>query len=487
MQSNTIRINPAPLYEMSPWLYMQFMEPLGVTDGSVEAAWDHMRNRWHDCVLEETGKLAPGLMRWGGILSAYYRWKEGVGGRASRRPLLNLMWGGVETNQVGTAEFCEFCEAVGADKLYCVNFLSEGMDVWKRTPWGESREGDAREAAEWVDYCNNPDNALRKSHGREKPYGVKLWQIGNETSYHGPDESGFTAEEAARHTVEFAKEMRSADRDIRLIGWGDSGWARTMAEIAGEELEYIAFHTGPNTNVPGSVLKNNDYRLDWAKTWEQLMCAWRGLQDTISEKRQELAGYDLKLAMTEGHLSLPGRNRCELLSSWAAGVANARALNIQERNGDILKIATLADFCGTRWMVNALMIEQPGKKAYLMPVGRVMGLYAKHVGKHGVAASAPPELDVAASRTGGRVYLHVVNTSMDQCHTARFDVGGAAPSGGKAYVLAQDPRWEIMLGNRDGLKVEEQPVADGAFTFPAASVTAVELDFGPLQGRGEGA
>lgn len=37
----TLTINPDPRFDLSPWLYMQFMEPLGVTDSSVEAAWDH--------------------------------------------------------------------------------------------------------------------------------------------------------------------------------------------------------------------------------------------------------------------------------------------------------------------------------------------------------------------------------------------------------------------------------------------------------------
>ena len=41
---NAIRIDPTPLFELSPYLYMQFMEPLGATDGSVEAAWDHLRD-----------------------------------------------------------------------------------------------------------------------------------------------------------------------------------------------------------------------------------------------------------------------------------------------------------------------------------------------------------------------------------------------------------------------------------------------------------
>ena len=54
----------------------------------------------------------------------------------------------------------------------------------------------------------------------------------------------------------------------------------------------------------------------------------------ITSMREHIAGYDIPLAITECHFTLPGRNRCEVLSSWAAGVANARILNVHERNGD---------------------------------------------------------------------------------------------------------------------------------------------------------
>ena len=43
VEASSIQIDPTPKFELSPWLYMQFMEPLGVTDGSVEAAWNHSR------------------------------------------------------------------------------------------------------------------------------------------------------------------------------------------------------------------------------------------------------------------------------------------------------------------------------------------------------------------------------------------------------------------------------------------------------------
>ena len=78
-------VDPAPLFELSPYLYMQFMEPLGATDGSVEAAWDHMSDRWRDDVVAVTRELAPTMMRWGGIFADFYRWREGVGPRDSVR------------------------------------------------------------------------------------------------------------------------------------------------------------------------------------------------------------------------------------------------------------------------------------------------------------------------------------------------------------------------------------------------------------------
>jgi len=96
---SVLLVDPAPLFELSPYLYMQFMEPLGATDGAVEAAWDHAADRWRDDVLAVTRDLAPTMMRWGGIFVDFYRWREGVGPRNERPSMLNLLWGGLESNQ----------------------------------------------------------------------------------------------------------------------------------------------------------------------------------------------------------------------------------------------------------------------------------------------------------------------------------------------------------------------------------------------------
>jgi len=476
MSKSEIRIDPKPLFDLSPYLYMQFMEPLGVTDSSVEGAWDWMKYEWLPDVIAKTRDLAPTLMRYGGIFSAYYRWREGVGPRDKRVPMLNHLWGGIETNQIGTAEFCEFCELVGADKFYCVNFLSEGKEAYARTPDGKDRSAGPDEAAEWLDYCNNPDNAERIFHGRKQPYNVKLWQLGNETSYNFWG-NAIDVELAAKRTVDFAKAMRKVDPSIDLIGWGDDAWGPRMLDVAGEHLQYIAAHIGPASRSEPNVLRDNDYRKDWARTWEQLMESHQPVQEKISKIRQEVAGYDTKLAITEGHFGLRGRNRCEVLSSWAAGVANARTLNVHERNGDFVKIATLADFCGNRWMVNALYIQLPNQTAHLMPVGYVMSLYRKHVGKQEIAVKgAPAGLDITASRDGDTVYLHVINTEMKKSVKTDLAVDGYDIISGKIFELCQEPDFEVMITTADQLTVQEKDMGkDSEWTFPAASVSAVEL------------
>ena len=472
----TLTVDPAPLFELSPYLYMQFMEPLGTTDSSVEASWDHEKGQWKPGLIEVTKELDPGMMRWGGNLSAYYKWREGVGPRESRVPFINTDWGGVETNQIGTAEFVNFSQQVGADALMCVNFESDGLPRYAVNGKGEKRSGNSQEAAAWVDYCNNPSSKLRISHGFKEPLRIGHWQLGNETSYR---EKGFDNATAARKTVEFAQAMRKVDPTIQLIGWGDSGWAKTMIDTAGEHLNYVAFHHmfDPGEGMNDSPVRNNEYRKDPAATWEVLMNGYQIHEQKILKIREEVASYDIPLALTECHYSIEGRNRCEVLSSWAAGVSYARIMNLHERHGDRLKIATMADFCGTRWQVNAIMIPVPHGQPFMMPTAKIMWLYRKHTGKEFVKVSGmPPELDVTASRTGDTIYLHVVNTSRSQPVATSLAVMGHAINTGTAYELSTDPEFELMSTKKDPLVPKVREVApDQPFTFTPASVTAVEL------------
>ena len=476
-KGESISVDPKPQFELSPYLYMQFMEPLGATDGSVEAAWEHLRDQWRDDVVAVTRALAPTMMRWGGIFADFYRWREGVGPRATRPPMLNLLWGGIESNQVGTGEFVELCRLANADPLICVNFESDGRKQYIKSR-DSVRTADAREAAEWVAYCNDPNSRDRKAHGHDAPWNVKHWQIGNETSY---DKNGFDLETAARKTVEFAKTMRAADPAIQLIAWGDSGWAARMAEVAGEHVQYLAFHHmfDPDSRQ-NPVLRGEEYRREPDAAWDQLMAAWQLTDTKIRGVRESLGTRRLPLALTECHFVIPGRDRGDVLASWAAGVSYARILNNHQRHGDVLKIATAADFCGTRWQNNAVIIPTPkgNNRAYLQPVARVMQLYRHHIGSHAIAVGTQPDgLDVVASRRGDTVFLHVANTRRTRSVKATIQVAGQVIRTGRVFEIAEDPAVEVSyLNDAAVMQTREKPFATaGAWEFPAASVSALEL------------
>ncbi|MHB1153898.1 MAG: hypothetical protein ACYCWE_04215 [Eubacteriales bacterium] len=472
-----INIDTKKKHSISPYIFMQFMEPLGTADSSVDAGWDHLNNKWHPILIDKVKELEPAMIRFGGCFASYYHWKEGIGPYESRIPMLNLCWDGIYSNQVGTHEIVDLCRSAKAEPLMVVNMESDGRMHWAFPKAGLNRMGDAAEAAEWVDYCNNPNNALRINNGIRDPYNIRYWQIGNETSY---DKNGFDCETAAKKTMEFAKSMRLSDSNIRLIAWGDSGWASQMCEIAGDEIDYIAFHHHFNSGLEDSPLRGTEYRYNPEKTWHHLMNAYKSLEVNIARMRSEVSPYGKRLAMTEGHYALPGRNRCEVLSSWGAGVSYARCIHTIERNSDIIDIATMADFFGNRWQVNALMLPTPMRpdEAYLQPVGEVMKLYRRHIGSYAVNAEGMTDIDMTASisEDSNKIYLHIVNTDRLQSKTLNMIISGRPPKHMTAYEIASDPTAEITSLNTKVFNPVKISIEGNSYKLPPAAVAALEID-----------
>jgi len=482
---NAIVIDPKPLFDISPYLYMQFMEPLGVADASVEACWDYDSDDWRKDFVAVVKDLAPGVIRWGGLYSRYYKWREGVGPVASRPRLRNWVWGGYETNRVGTHEFVDLCRRVGAEPLYCVNFLSDGVRRYWKTASGDNRTGDAAEAADWVAYANDPDHAERKRHGVSQPYNIKLWQLGNETSY---GQNSFSRDQAIAHTIEFAKAMRARDPSIQLIGWGDRGgkpdrglWAEEMLRRAGEHLNYIAIHLMQSPGRPDTILPGMRYQQNPEQAWQELLEISNRLENRVTELEQVIDSQKATagIAVTEGHLSIPPRTN-PILCEWLSAGYHARSMNIYQRHGAKVKIATGADFAGARWTVNAVMLQVPRGISYLLPVGSIMRLFSRHNGKQGVAVKAAPAgLDIAASRAGGRVLLHVANLEYRRSVEATFVVEGMNIAGGRVFEIApENARLWVGEDQPDVFVPKEKVIAPGSawtWRFPATSVSAVEL------------
>jgi alpha-L-arabinofuranosidase len=447
----------------------------------VEASWDYQIDDWREDFIAAVRDLSPGLLRFGGNFSRYYKWREGVGPAHTRPWMRNYDWGGKETNRVGTHEFVSFCRRVGADPLYCVNFDGDGITAFKRTPEGD-RTGSAREAADWVSYANDPDNHERKDNGHREPYNIKLWQIGNETSY---VKEAFTKERAIAKTIEFAKAMRARDPSIQLIGWGDKGrgsdelWAGDLLRQAGEYLELVAVHMmGQSPKRVDTVLSGLRYQADPDRAWQELLELSNTVEARITELEEVIASAKSSagISVTEGHLSLKPHNTNPILYEWVSAVYHARCLNIYQRHGARVKVATAADFNGTRWTVMAVQTPVPRGKTFLMPVASIARLFKRNNGEHGVAVTAAPSsLDIAASRTGNQVFLHVLNLDCRRPVDVSFAVTGKNVRGGRVLEIApSDVRAHVSEDQPHTFQPVEKALAAN-WRFPATSVSVVEL------------
>lgn len=473
----TFKIDPEKKHKISPYLYMQFMEPLGVADSSVDAGWDFAENRWWPMLMDRVKELAPTMVRWGGIFASYYHWREAVG--PHRIPMRNHRWGGMFYNQVGTHEVVDFCRQIGADPLLVVNMESDGLSFYSHPKNDTVRFGSAEEAADWVSYCNDPENKERLAHGIKEPYGVKYWQIGNETSY--TKNPGFTPAECYEVTARFAAAMKERDPSIKLIGWADKSntenWCKTMSGVDG--IEMLAFHHHFDSGLPDSPLYGTKYREDYEANWVHLMNAYKSLDEHIREMRADAGGK--RLAMTEGHYAIKGRNRCELLSSWGAGVSYARCLNTIMRHSDIMDIATMADFFGNVWQVNAILISgvltenDNRQKCYLQPVASVMSLFRHHQGEYHLDCSHNGSLDAVCSATGEKIYIHLANTDMHYAQELKLDLGGRKIKTAEMFYIAEDPATEITPLNQDVFAVKTQTIEGDTLKIPPAAVAAIEI------------
>ncbi|GGJ70122.1 arabinosylfuranosidase ArfA [Streptomyces brasiliensis] len=228
--------------EVDPRLYGSFVEHLGrcVYTGIYEP--EHPTADEHGFradVAELVTELGVPILRYpGGNFVSGYRWEDGVGLRESRPTRLDLAWRSIETNAVGTDEFCTWTRRVGSEPMLAVNLGTRGADA----------------AAGLVEYCNHPGGTywsdLRRKNGVSDPHAVKVWCLGNEMD--GRWQVGHkSADEYGRLASQTAQAMRLVDPGIELVACGSSGprmptfpeWDATVLEHCYEHVDYISLHS----------------------------------------------------------------------------------------------------------------------------------------------------------------------------------------------------------------------------------------------------
>jgi alpha-L-arabinofuranosidase len=99
-------------------------------------------------------------------------------------------------------------------------------------------------------------------------------------------------------------------------------------------------------------------------------------------------------------------------------------------------------------------------------------------GKEAVGiTSSHRDLDVTASRTENKIFLHVINTDRRNSVKAGFDVEGMRVKSGKVHFIALEPEYEVFEYKPEITSLKTQDLLAGKeWTFPASSVSAVELE-----------
>ncbi len=196
------------------------------------------------------------IYRWpGGNFVSGHNWWDAIGDPDTRAPVKNPSWPGIEHHDVGIDEFMTFCRLLKTEPYVVVN---AGL-------------GSPEMAAALVEYANAGAGTkwgrARAENGRERPYRVTWWGIGNEM--YGSWQHGNVplARYIERHKA-FAAAMRAVDPSIQIIGVGATGaWSLGMLKECGSDMTLLSehFYCATHADVLRHVLSMRDAIRDKAE------------------------------------------------------------------------------------------------------------------------------------------------------------------------------------------------------------------------------
>ena len=239
-QQTNIDINNAGNVKISRNIYGHFAEHLGhciyggfyVGDTSKIPNTNGVRND----IIAALKKMKIPVLRWpGGCFADTYHWRDGIGPREKRPTLVNRWWGGVtEDNSFGVHDFLNMCELLGTEPYLAGNIGS----------------GSVQELADWVQYVStsskNPMSDLRKQNGREQPWKVSFWGVGNEAWGCGGNMTPEYYVNEFRKYSTFMTDWSNSDKIFRVASGAnvaDYHWTETlMKNIPENMMEGVALH-----------------------------------------------------------------------------------------------------------------------------------------------------------------------------------------------------------------------------------------------------
>ena len=191
-------------------------------------------NGYRKDVFDALKALQVPVLRWpGGCFADDYHWMDGIGPREQRPTLRNNNWGGtIEDTSFGTHEFLNLCEMLGCEPYVCGNVGS----------------GTVKEMAQWVEYMTSdgdtPMARLRRQNGREKPWHVKYFGIGNEAWGCGGNMTPEYYSDEYRRYNTYLRDQ-SGNRLFRIASGAsdyDYNWTRVLMKNIGGRMNGLSVH-----------------------------------------------------------------------------------------------------------------------------------------------------------------------------------------------------------------------------------------------------
>ena len=438
---------------------------------------------------EALKKIKVANLRWpGGCFADEYHWKDGIGPREKRPKIINTHWGGVvENNHFGTHEFMDFCEMIGAEPVVCGNVGS----------------GTVQEMMEWVEYmtsdADSPMANLRRQNGREQPWKLRYFAVGNENwGCGGNMRAEYYADVYKRYNT-FIKNYGN-NRIYRVAcGASDSNYnwtevlmANAARQMNGLSLHYYSLPTGSWTGSKGSATKFEEK--EWFATLRRtlMMETFVTRHSAIMDKHdpQKRVGlivdewgtwYDVEPGTNPGFLYQQSTMRDALV----AGIN----LNIFNNHCERVKMANIAQ------MINVLqaMILTDKEKILLTPTYHVFEMFVPHqeatllpskltCDDYTVGSEKIRGLSASASRKEGKITVTLCNLNPNASVEFSCELQGAKPTKVSGRILTAetmqahntfDKPETLMPRVFSDAKLE----ADGfSVKLPAKSVVALELE-----------
>ncbi|MBD0350407.1 MAG: alpha-N-arabinofuranosidase [Flavisolibacter sp.] len=325
-------------------------------------------------VVDALKRIKVPNLRWpGGCFADEYHWRDGIGPRNQRPKMVNTNWGGVtEDNSFGTHEFLELCSL-----LNCEPYIA-----------GNVGSGTVEEMAKWVEYLNfdgeSPMANMRRQNGRDKPWKVSFWGVGNESWGCGGNMTPeFYADQYRRYAT-YARNYQGAP--LRRIASGanvaDYNWTEVLMRqirpgmMWGITLHHYTLPTG-NWGRKGSATSFDE------KEYFNTMKNCLFMDELVTKHSAIMDKYDSakRVALVVDEWGVwtdvePGTNPGFLYqqNSLRDALVAGSTLNIFNNHADRVRMANLAQ---TINVLQAVILTQ-GEKMLLTPTYHVFDLYKVH-------------------------------------------------------------------------------------------------------------